>query len=76
MSEKEFNENLNKLIYQGGLQKHFPKNNAEKYAWNLMVDAGNFCLKDFSTNVLSNVELDCFKNYHFKNQVLLRLHHE
>lgn len=76
MSQKDFNDNLNKLIYQGGLQKHFSKNNAEKYSWNLMVDSGDFCLKDFSTNVLSKAESDCFKNYHFKNQVFLRLHHE
>ncbi len=75
MSEQNFNDNLNKLIYQGGLQKHFPKNNAEKYTWNLLVDAGDFCLNDFSTNTLSHAELDCFKNYHFKNQVFLRLHH-
>lgn len=76
MSEKEFNEDLNKLIYHGGLQKHFPKNNAEKYAWNLMVDASDFCLNDFTTSVLSQAEADCLKNYHFKNQVFLRLHHE
>lgn len=74
MSEKEFNNNLNQLIYQGGLQKHFPKNNAEKYAWNLMVDAGEYCLNDFSTNQLTQDEFDCLKQYHFKNQVLMNLH--
>jgi len=76
MSESEFNNNLNKIIYRGGLQKHFPKNNAEKYAWNLIVDSSHFCLKDFSTNILSQAELNCFMNYHFKNQVFLRLHHD
>ena len=42
MSDNQISDNLNKLIYQGGLQKHFAKNYAEKYSWNIMNDASNF----------------------------------
>lgn len=76
MSAEQINIDFNRIFYQGGLQKHFEKNYAEKYAWNVMVDAGDYCLNDFASKELSQSELDCFKNYHFKNQVLLRLNYE
>ncbi len=76
MSDNQISDNLNKLIYQGGLQKHFAKNYAEKYSWNIMNDASNFCLKDFSDSTLSESELDCLRNYHFKNQVFMVIHQQ
>ena len=74
MSGQGMSEEFNKIIYKGGLQKLFPKNNAELYSWNVKIDAGEYCLKDFSSKNLTENEMECLKNYHFKNQVLMKLH--
>lgn len=70
----DMNQEFNKIIYRGGLQKLFPKNNTELYSWNVKIDAAEYCLKDFSSRNLNENEMECLKNYHFKNQVLMKLH--
>jgi len=74
MSGQEMTDELSKIIYKGGLQKLFPKNNAELYSWNVKIDAGEYCLKDFNSKTLTDSEFECLRNYHFKNQVLMKLH--
>jgi len=71
-------ENLNdkekaiyQLFYQGGLQKYFPRDEAQIYLNNLYLDSLKFCVKDFSLNEPSKKEQECVKSFFTKSYQLL-----
>ncbi len=59
------------LFFQGGLQKYFPRDEAQIYLNNLLLDSVKFCVKDFSANEPSDAERDCVKGFVTKNYQLL-----
>lgn len=62
---------INRVFYQGGLQKHFPKDEARIYVNNLLLDSIKACVKDFSSNEPSSADLNCVKSFMEKNYLLL-----
>jgi hypothetical protein len=62
---------INRIIYEGGLQKSQPKDEALIYYMNLLDDSVKFCLKDFKSKEPSADEKSCLKGYLTKNFQLL-----
>ena len=62
---------INRIIYEGGLQKQQPRDEALAYYSSLLNDSVKFCLKDFKSNEPSGDEKACLKNYLTKNFQLL-----
>lgn len=60
-----------KLFYQGGLQKHIPKDETQVYLNSLMLDSVKFCVKDAKSNEPSNQEKICIKSFLTKSFQLL-----
>ncbi len=64
-------QDLNKLLYQGGLQNYFPREEGRIYVNNLFVDSLKNCVSKFDSNMPTNDETMCIKNYMMKNYALL-----
>jgi len=68
-SEKE--KSIMKLFFQGGLQRYFPRDEAQIYLNNMFLDSIKFCVKDFKSAEIKNEEKDCVRNFLSKNYELL-----
>ena len=69
LSERQ--RQIYKLFYQGGLQRHVPKDEAQIYVNNLFLDSLRFCVRDFNSAEPSREERQCVTNYLTKNYQLL-----
>lgn len=67
------NKEILKVFYQGGLQRHVPRDEGQVYMNNLMLDSVKFCLKDLKNNEPSSAEKKCVHNFLTKNFQLLNL---
>lgn len=65
-------ENLNKL-FMGGMQRHFPRNEAQLYKNLFTIDVSSYCIKDFSSKDLTDVEIDCVERLAKKNNEFINL---
>lgn len=61
---------LNKL-YSGGMQQYFPRNEAHVYKNNFTLDVSSYCIKDLTSNNLSQNEINCIENLVVKNKEFL-----
>ena len=59
-------ENLNKL-FMGGMQRHFPRNEAQLYKNLFSIDVSSYCIKDYSSKDLTDVEIECVERLAKKN---------
>jgi hypothetical protein len=62
---------INRIFYQGGLQKYFPQDEARIYVNHLLLDSIKHCIKDFSSNEPSPSDFKCVKSIMEKNYQLL-----
>lgn len=64
---------FNRILYTGGLQRYFPRNEAQIYKSQFTLDVANYCLKDFSSNELNEIEIGCVERLSKKNIEFLNL---
>ena len=57
MDSSNYNNRQYQRLFYGGLQKHYPRNEAGQYKNLFTIDVSSYCLKDFSTNELSESEI-------------------
>jgi hypothetical protein len=67
------NDKILKKLYSGGMQRHFPKNEAQIYMAKFTLDVANYCFNDFSTNDLNDSEIKCAKKLTKLNNKLINL---
>lgn len=72
-STADLKHGLNKLLYAGGIQRYFPRNEAQIYKSQFTLDVANYCLKDFSSNELTETEIGCVERLSKKNIEFLNL---
>lgn len=60
-----------KHAYAGGMQPHFPKNEAQVYMAKFTLDVANYCFKDYNSKEMSNQEIQCAKRLVELNNRLL-----
>lgn len=64
---------LNRLIYAGGIQRYFPRYEAQIYRSQFSLDVTNYCLKEFSSGDLTENEIGCVERLSKKNAEFLNL---
>jgi hypothetical protein len=62
---------INRIIYEGGLQRQQPRDEALVHYGNLLTDSIKFCIRDFKQGDTTDSEKTCLKNYLTKNFQLL-----
>lgn len=67
------NDKFLKKLYAGGMQRHFPKNEAQIYMAKFTVDVASYCFNDFSTSDLTDTEVNCSKRLSKLNNKLINL---
>jgi len=60
-------------LFMGGIQKHFPRNEAQAYKNLFTLDLASYCLRDFSINDLSESEVQCVERLAKKNNEFMNL---
>jgi hypothetical protein len=60
-----------KILFEGGLQKHQPKDEGLAYNSSLLLDSIKYCMKDLTTGEATDNEKSCLKSYLTKNFQLL-----
>lgn len=69
----KFQDKLLKKFYAGGIQRYFPRNEAQVYKSTFTLDVSNYCLKDFSSNDLTESEINCVNRLAQKNNEFFNL---
>jgi hypothetical protein len=71
-NQSSFEQRLNKLFFQGGLQRYFARDEARIYNNNLYLDSFKHCITKFDSNEPNEEEKDCIRNFMIKNYQLLK----
>ena len=62
---------ITRIIFEGGLQKHIPRDEGLAYANFLLNDAIHYCIKDLTTKDANDDEKNCLHSFLTKNFLLL-----
>jgi hypothetical protein len=65
------NKQVASILFEGGLQKHQPRDEGLAYSSSLLFDSIKYCIKDLTTGQPTDSEKKCIKTYLTKNFQLL-----
>lgn len=51
--------NILRKFYSGGMQRYFPKNEAQIYMAKFTLDLAGYCLNDFTSSEINDNEKEC-----------------
>ena len=72
-STKPTYERLMNKLYKGGMQRHFPRNEAQIYMGKFTLDVASYCFNSFDTTELTNEEQSCAERLVAKNKEFMNL---